>query len=73
MVVSQREIVDFHGISWDNDPALLGKVKHSDLGGDQQELWNIIMEETTNNGWMLGPFSVDEMHARTDHRGWNRT
>ena len=51
-------------------PALLGKVRHSDVDRDQKELWDITMDETTTNGWMLGPFTVDEMHDRAGGEPW---
>ena len=51
-------------------PALLGKVNSSGHDEDLSELWKITVEETTSNGWMLGPFSVDEMHARAGSQGW---
>ena len=51
-------------------PALLGKVKHTEPSEEQQDLWDTTMEETTDNGWMVGPFTVEEMHHRTGGEQW---
>ena len=51
-------------------PALLGKVKSSEQDADLEELWRITLEETSANGWMLGPFSVEQMHERTGGKPW---
>eukprot|EP00435_Cladocopium_sp_Y103_P041572 s3385_g11.t1 len=54
-------------------PALLGKVRQSTLDDDRRELWKLTMDETTSNGWMLGPFTTEEMHHRMAGEPWKLT
>ena len=66
-IISAEELWD---VSKFVRPALLGKVKSSEQDADLEELWRITLEETSANGWMLGPFSVEQMHERTGGKPW---
>ena len=49
-------------------PAILGKVKASSCDEDSVKLWEMTLEESTNNNWLVGPLTVDEVHSR--HASW---
>ena len=40
-------------------PAILGKVKSSDVDDDALKLWNITLEEASNLHWLRGPLNED--------------
>ena len=44
-------------------PALLGKVRSSEVSDDLRKLYDMTCEEATNKHWMNGPLSVSDVHG----------
>ena len=51
-------------------PALIGKVKNSNIDAESQPLWDATMEEADNNHWMSGPYSVEQVHDIFGGQPW---
>ena len=50
-------------------PALLGNLKATTCDEDHRMLWDQTIQETTNAGWLSGPFTLEELDARWPD-GW---